>query len=125
MRKILSPEDLQNNINGIKKSLSKFITFGDGESDAILVNNDDWLSKVGYIEFLQDCGRFISINKMLTMDSVKTRLERQQPLTFLEFNYMLMQGYDFCYLNKHYNCILQMGGSDQWGNIIQWRRTCA
>jgi len=118
MRKILSEEDLQSNINGIVKALSKFIKFGTGPSDALLVNNNDWLSKIGYIEFLQDCGRFISINKMLTMDSVKTRLERQQPLTFLEFNYMLMQGYDFCYLNKHHNCVLQMGGSDQWGNII-------
>lgn len=118
MRKILSEEDLQGNIKGIVKALSKFIKFGDGPSDAMLVNNDDWFSQIGYIEFLQNCGRFISINKMLTMDSVKTRLERDQPLTFLEFNYMLMQGYDFCHLNKHYNCVLQMGGSDQWGNII-------
>jgi tyrosyl-tRNA synthetase len=124
MRKILSEEDLQSNINGIVKSLSKFIKFGTGPSDAILLNNNDWLSKIGYIEFLQDCGRHISINKMLTMDSVKTRLERQQPLTFLEFNYMLMQGYDFCHLNKHHNCVLQMGGSDQWGNIISGVDLC-
>jgi tyrosyl-tRNA synthetase len=124
MRRILSEEELQSNINGIITSLSKFIKFGDGPSDAILVNNDDWLSKMGYLEFLQNCGRHISINKMLTMDSVKSRLEREQPLTFLEFNYMLMQGYDFCHLNKHYNCVLQMGGSDQWGNIISGVDLC-
>lgn len=118
MRKVLSEEDLQSNIAGLKRSLSKFITFGDGPSDALLVNNDDWLSKIGYVDFLRDVGRLISINKMLTMDSVKSRLDRQQHLTFLEFNYMLMQGYDFLHLHREHKCMLQMGGSDQWGNII-------
>lgn len=118
MRKVLSAEDLQSNIDGIKHSLSKFITFGDGPSDAVLVNNDEWLSKIGYVDFLREVGRLVSVNKMLTMDSVKNRLDRQQHLTFLEFNYMLMQGYDFMHLSKAFNCQLQMGGSDQWGNII-------
>ncbi len=117
-RKMLSDEDLQENIEGIKKSLAKFIKFGSGESDAILVNNSDWLESIKYIDFLRDYGRLISVNRMLTMDSVKLRLERQQPLTFLEFNYMLLQAYDFYHLKKQYNCVLQFGGSDQWGNII-------
>ncbi len=117
-RKILSPEILSKNIEGIKRSLSKFIKFGDGPSDAKIVNNSTWLEGLGYIDFLQNYGREFSVNRMLTMDSVKLRLERDQPLTFLEFNYMLLQSYDFMHLNKEYNCVLQLGGSDQWGNIV-------
>jgi tyrosyl-tRNA synthetase len=119
MRKLLTDEDINENIKGIKKSLEKFFKFGDGPSDAIIVNNDSWLSEMKYIDFLREYGRHFSINRMLTMDSVKLRLEREQNLTFLEFNYMLLQGYDFLELNRKYNCILQIGGSDQWGNIIQ------
>lgn len=118
MRKYLSDEDIQANIEGIKKSLSKYIIFGDGPSDALMLNNSEWLEQLGYIEFLRDMGRNFSINKMLTMDSVRLRLERDQSLSFLEFNYMLLQAYDFYYLNKEYNCTLQLGGSDQWGNIV-------
>jgi tyrosyl-tRNA synthetase len=118
LRKYLSDEDISRNMAGIKKSLSKFIKFGDGPSDAVMVNNADWLDNLGYIEFLRKYGKNFSINRMLTMDSVKTRLEREQSLTFLEFNYMLLQAYDFYYLNKTYNCSLQLGGSDQWGNIV-------
>lgn len=118
VRKMLTDEALSKNIAGIKNSLSKFIKFGDGPSDAIMVNNSEWLEKLGYIEFLQECGRDFSVNKMLTMDSVKLRLEREQSLTFLEFNYMLMQAYDFMHLSKKYDCEVQLGGSDQWGNIV-------
>ncbi|MCP5369508.1 MAG: tyrosine--tRNA ligase [Rickettsiaceae bacterium] len=117
-RAILTAESLQKNMEGIKKSLRKFIKFGDGPTDAVMVDNSEWLEKIGYIEFLQEMGREFSVNRMLTMDSVKSRLEREQSLTFLEFNYMLLQAYDFYYLNKNYECILQMGGSDQWGNIV-------
>ncbi len=117
-RRFLSEEDIAANIAGIKKSLSKFIKFGDGKSDAIMVNNSDWLESIGYIEFLRDVGKNVSVNRMLTMDSVRTRLEREQSLTFLEFNYMLLQAYDFYHLSKTHNCSLQLGGSDQWGNIV-------
>ncbi len=117
-RKYLSDEDIASNIGGIKKSLSKFIKFGDGPSDAIMLNNSDWLEKIGYIEFLREMGRMFSVNRMLTMESVKSRLEREQSLTFLEFNYMLLQAYDFYHLNKEFRCDLQLGGSDQWGNIV-------
>ncbi len=117
-RKYLSDDEIEKNINGIKKSLSKFIKFGDGPSDAIMLNNSLWLEKLGYIEFLRDMGKMFSVNRMLTMDSVRLRLEREQSLTFLEFNYMLLQAYDFYHLNKEYNCNLQLGGSDQWGNIV-------
>ncbi len=117
-RKYITDEDIARNMAGIKKSLSKFIKFGNGASDAIMLNNADWLDKIGYIEFLREYGRNFSINRMLTMDSVKTRLEREQSLTFLEFNYMLLQAFDFYYLNKTQNCSLQLGGSDQWGNIV-------
>lgn len=118
MRKILTEEELEANKAGIKKSIEKFVKFGDGPSDAIMVDNSDWLLKKGYVEFLQEAGRHISINRMLTMESVKSRLDRQQSLTFLEFNYMIMQGYDFAHLSQNHKCALQMGGSDQWGNII-------
>lgn len=118
MRKVLSPEELELNIAGIKKSLQKFISFGTKENDALLINNNDWFESIKYIDFLKNVGRFASVNKMLTMDSVKTRLDRKQHLTFLEFNYMLLQSYDFVHLSKEYNCDVQLGGSDQWGNII-------
>ena len=117
-RKYLSDADIAANIAGIKESLSKFIKFGDGSSDAVMVNNSDWLESLGYIEFLRDMGRMFSVNRMLTMDSVRLRLDREQSLTFLEFNYMLLQAYDFYHLNKEYGCDLQLGGSDQWGNIV-------
>lgn len=118
LRKYLTDSDISNNIIGIKESLSKFIKFGDGSSDAIILNNACWLENIGYIEFLRKIGCLVSVNKMLNMDSVRQRLERKQALTFLEFNYTLLQAYDFYYLNKEYNCNLQLGGSDQWGNII-------
>ncbi|MBM5782435.1 MAG: tyrosine--tRNA ligase [Pelagibacterales bacterium] len=121
-RKVLSENDISNNLNGIRKTLEKFISF-EGENAAEMVNNNDWLKNLNYLEFLRDIGRHFSINRMLTFDSVKLRLEREQPLSFLEFNYMILQAYDFYYLsnfflNKKYTCILQIGGSDQWGNIV-------
>lgn len=118
VRKILSKEDIAKNAEGIKKSLSKFIKCGDGKSDAIMLDNAEWLDSFNYLDFLRDFGSYFSVNRMLTMDSVKLRLEREQHLSFLEFNYMLLQAYDFYYLSKHYNCSLQLGGSDQWGNIV-------
>ena len=116
-RQILNAEKIQENLNGIKRNLEKFISF-EGENAAMLVNNDDWLKNLNYIDFLRDIGKHFSINRMLTFDSVKLRLEREQPLSFLEFNYMILQAYDFYELNKKHNCILQIGGSDQWGNIV-------
>jgi tyrosyl-tRNA synthetase len=117
-RRLLSQEDIDSNKASIKIAFTKFLTFGDGPTDAILVDNDEWLKNLRYIEFLREYGRHFTINRMLTFDSVKLRLEREQPLTFLEFNYMLLQAYDFLELARRYNCVLQMGGSDQWGNII-------
>lgn len=117
-RKILTEEDIAANLEGIRRVFEPFITFGDGKTDAMLVNNDEWLSSLGYIEFLRDIGKHFSINRMLTFDSVKLRLEREQNLSFLEFNYMLLQAYDFAELNKRYGCRVQIGGSDQWGNIV-------
>ncbi len=117
-RKILSKEDIAKNAEGIKKSLSKFIKFGESGSDAIMLDNAEWLDSLNYLDFLRDFGSYFSVNRMLTMDSVRLRLEREQHLSFLEFNYMLLQAYDFYYLSKHYNCSLQLGGSDQWGNIV-------
>jgi tyrosyl-tRNA synthetase len=117
-RPLLTDEQIQSNMDGIKSVFNNFLTFGSGATDAIMVNNDDWLSKFGYIEFLRTFGTHFTINRMLTFDSVKLRLEREQPMTFLEFNYMLMQAVDFRELNSNYNCVLQMGGSDQWGNIV-------
>lgn len=114
----LTDEQIQANMNGIKTVFEKFLKFGDGATDAVMVNNDDWLSGLKYIEFLRDFGRHFSINRMLTMDSVKLRLEREQPLSFLEFNYMILQGYDFYHLATEFGCLAQFGGSDQWGNII-------
>ncbi len=117
-RKLLTPEIIASNIAGIKKVFSNYLTFGDGPRDAVMVNNADWLLGINYIEFLRDVGRHFSVNRMLSFDSVKLRLDREQSLSFLEFNYMILQAYDFVELNKRYDCRLQMGGSDQWGNIV-------
>ena len=117
-RKLLSHDDIQANIATQKQAFAKFLKFGDGPTDAVLVDNDEWLSKLGYIDFLRDYGVHFTINRMLAFDSVKLRLDREQPLTFIEFNYMLMQATDFLELNRRYGCVLQMGGSDQWGNIV-------
>ena len=114
-RKILTKEEIDNNIDSIKQIFSRFINL---KKDALIINNYDWLSKLNYIDFLREFASKITLNRMLTFESVKSRLDREQPLTILEFNYMLLQAYDFVYLNKNYNCILQMGGSDQWGNIL-------
>jgi len=111
-------ETIAKNIAGIKNSFAKFLKFGDGPTDATLVNNADWLMNISYMNFLKEYGRHFSINRMLTFDSVKSRLDREQPLTFLEFNYMILQAYDFMELFKKHACVLQMGGSDQWGNIV-------
>ncbi len=117
-RRLLSDADIQANMDGIKGVFEKFLDFGDGPSDAVMVNNADWLDTLEYIPFLRDYGRHFSINRMLGFDSVKLRLEREQPLSFLEFNYMILQAYDFLELARRHNCTLQMGGSDQWGNIV-------
>ena len=117
-RPLLTDAQIQGNISTIKGTFQKFLTFGDGPTDAVMVNNDDWLSKFGYVQFLRDYGVHFTINRMLAFDSVKNRLEREQPMTFLEFNYMLMQSVDFLELARSHGCVLQMGGSDQWGNIV-------
>ncbi len=117
-RQLLSAEKIEENKRSILKSFERFLRFGDGPSDAIMVDNAEWLDKLEYIPFLREVGRHFSINRMLTMDSVKLRLERDQPLSFLEFNYMILQSYDFVELYKRLGCILQCGGSDQWGNIV-------
>ncbi len=117
-RKLLSSEDIERNIAGIKRIFSRFLSFGSGPSDAVMVNNADWLDRLEYIPFLRDYGRHFSVNRMLSFDSVKLRLEREQPLSFLEFNYMVLQAYDFLELARRNDCRLQMGGSDQWGNIV-------
>ena len=117
-RKLMTDERLANNIAGIKGSFERMLDFSDTETGALLINNDDWLSELGYIELLRDVGPHFTINRMLTFDSVKTRLDREQPLTFLEFNYMIMQAYDYLVLAREYGCSLQLGGSDQWGNIV-------
>ncbi len=117
-RSMLGEEQVVKNSVGIKESLSKFIKFGDGHTDAIMLNNDAWLGNLNYIDFLRDYGKHFSVNRMIALDSIKMRLEREQNLSFLEFNYMIFQAYDFLYLYNNNNCILQCGGSDQWGNII-------
>ncbi len=117
-RKLLTDEQIKANMASIKKVFSKFLTFGSSPSDAIMVNNDEWLKDLNYISFLRDYGPHFTVNRMLSFDSVKLRLDREQPLTFLEFNYMILQAYDFLELNRRYGCNLQMGGSDQWGNIV-------
>jgi len=117
-RKLLTVEQINTNLEGIKQVFAKFLTFGSGTKDAVMVNNAEWLDHLNYIDFLRDYGVHFTINKMLAFDSVKLRLDREQPLTFLEFNYMILQAYDFLELSRRQNCILQMGGSDQWGNIV-------
>src|SRR5712672_4259505 len=117
-RKILTDDDINRHLVGIRAVFSKFLKFGNGPTDAIMANNADWLNSLNYVDFLRDVGRHFSVNRMLSFDSVKLRLDRQQELSFLEFNYMVLQAYDFVELSKRYNCILQMGGSDQWGNIV-------
>ena len=117
-RKLLTDEAIKANIASIRRVFERFLKFGDGPTDAMLVDNADWLDQLAYIPFLRDIGRHFTINRMLAFDSVKLRLDREQPLTFLEFNYMILQGYDFLELSRRANCRLQMGGSDQWGNIV-------
>ncbi len=117
-RKLLTVDDIAQNKEGIKKVFNQFLEFGDGANDAIMVDNADWLLELNYVEFLRNVGRHLSVNQMLARDSVKLRLEREQHLSFLEFNYMCLQAYDFSELARRYDCRLQMGGSDQWGNIV-------
>ncbi|MEP1515276.1 MAG: tyrosine--tRNA ligase [Nitratireductor sp.] len=117
-RKLMTPETIADNIAGIKRVFANYLTFGDGPREAMMVDNADWLLDINYVEFLRDVGRHFSVNRMLAFDSVKTRLDREQSLSFLEFNYMILQAYDFVELNRRFGCRLQMGGSDQWGNII-------
>jgi tyrosyl-tRNA synthetase len=118
MRQLLSEEQIVKNTNSIRGTFEKFLSFGDGKSDAMLVDNSEWLMPLNYLDFLRTVGRHMSVNRMLTMDSVRMRLEREQPMSFIEFNYMILQAYDFVELKRRYNCDLQMGGSDQWGNIV-------
>ncbi|MBU0859910.1 MAG: tyrosine--tRNA ligase, partial [Alphaproteobacteria bacterium] len=117
-RPLLTPEAINENIESIKGVFGRFLKYGDGPTDAVMVNNYDWLAKLDYIGFLRDIGMHFTINRMLTFDSVKLRLERELPMTFIEFNYMILQGYDFLELYRRYGTVLQMGGSDQWGNIL-------
>lgn len=117
-RQLLTPEGIETNLAGIRKNFSNYLQFDDQGGEARMVNNADWLMDINYVEFLRDVGRHFSVNRMLSFDSVKLRLDREQSLSFLEFNYMILQAYDFVELNKRYDCVLQMGGSDQWGNII-------
>tara|TARA_R110002110_G_scaffold22895_3_gene88184 strand:- start:3467 stop:4729 length:1263 start_codon:yes stop_codon:yes gene_type:complete len=117
-RPLLTDDKIDENLAGIKSVFAKFLTFGEGKTEALMVNNRDWLDELKYIDFLRDYGRHFSVNRMLSFESVKVRLEREQNLSFLEFNYMILQAYDFVELNRKYGCTLQMGGSDQWGNIV-------
>lgn len=117
-RKLLDDDAIATNLAGIRKVFDKFLAFGTGARDAMMVNNADWLGNINYLDFLRDVGRHFSVNRMMSFDSVKLRLDREQELSFLEFNYMILQAYDFVELKKRHGCVLQMGGSDQWGNII-------
>ena len=117
-RPLLDDTQIARNVAGIRKVFDRYLTFGDGPTDALMVNNAEWLDRQMYIPFLRDFGRHFSVNRMLAFDSVKLRLDREQPLSFLEFNYMILQAFDFLELNRRYGCVLQMGGSDQWGNIV-------
>jgi tyrosyl-tRNA synthetase len=117
-RQLLTPEKIDANIASIRRVFERLLKFGDGPSDAVLLDNSEWLDTLEYVPFLRDVGRHFTINRMLTFDSVKLRLDREQPLTFLEFNYMILQAYDFLELSRRVGCRLQMGGSDQWGNIV-------
>ncbi|HID67721.1 MAG TPA: tyrosine--tRNA ligase [Roseibacterium sp.] len=118
MRKIISVEQINANADGIRQVFSNYISYGDQPTDSPLVNNAEWLDKLGYIDFLRDIGKHFTINRLLAFESVKSRLDREQPLSFIEFNYMLLQAYDYLELNRRFGCVLQMGGSDQWGNIV-------
>jgi tyrosyl-tRNA synthetase len=117
-RPLLTPEQIDRNIEGFKGTFGKLIRYGDGPTDALMLNNAEWLDGLNYLDFLRDIGRHFSVNRMLSFESVKSRLDREQSLSFLEFNYMILQAYDFLELNRRYGCLLQMGGSDQWGNIV-------
>jgi len=117
-RPLLDNAAIDDNIAGIKKVFSAYLEYGDGPTDAIMINNAEWLDELNYLDFLRDIGRHFSINRMLSFESVKSRLDREQSLSFLEFNYMILQAYDFMELSRRYGCVLQMGGSDQWGNIV-------
>ena len=117
-RPLLTPEAIDDNIEGIRQVFARYLDYGDGPSDALMLNNAEWLDELNYLDFLRDVGRHFSINRMLSFESVKSRLDREQSLSFLEFNYMILQAYDFMELHRRYGCILQMGGSDQWGNIV-------
>ena len=117
-RPLLTAQKIDENIAGLKKVISRYLTYGDGPTDAIMLNNAEWLDTLNYLDFLRDIGRYFSVNRMLSFESVKSRLDREQSLSFLEFNYMILQAYDFLEIHRRYGCILQMGGSDQWGNII-------
>ncbi|PZV40317.1 tyrosine--tRNA ligase [Mesorhizobium kowhaii] len=117
-RKLLTPQDIDDNLAGIRRNFMPYLKFGSGPNDAVMINNADWLMEINYVNFLRDVGRHFSVNRMLAFDSVKLRLDREQSLSFLEFNYMILQAYDFVELHKRLGCRLQMGGSDQWGNII-------
>ncbi|NHB77975.1 tyrosine--tRNA ligase [Rhodobacter calidifons] len=117
-RPLLTPEAIDANIAGMKRVFANYLTYGDGPTDAIMLNNAEWLDGLNYLDFLRDIGRHFSVNRMLSFESVKSRLDREQSLSFLEFNYMILQAYDFLELHRRYGCLLQMGGSDQWGNII-------
>ncbi len=117
-RPLLDDAAIQSNIDGLEKVFAKYLSYGDAENDAMMLNNAEWLDGLNYLSFLRDIGRHFSINRMLSFESVKSRLDREQSLSFLEFNYMILQAYDFLELNRRYGCLLQMGGSDQWGNIV-------
>lgn len=117
-RKLIQLDEIDSNLQGMRQVFGKFLDFGDSDGEAVFVNNHDWLSKLEYVSFLRDIGRHFSVNRMLSFESVKLRLEREQPLSFLEFNYMILQAYDFLELYRRHGCTLQMGGSDQWGNIV-------
>ncbi len=117
-RPLLGPEQIDANIAGMKQVFSKYLSYDDSDTGALMLNNAEWLDSLNYLDFLRDIGRHFSVNRMLSFESVKSRLDREQSLSFLEFNYMILQAYDFLELNRRYNCVLQMGGSDQWGNIV-------
>jgi tyrosyl-tRNA synthetase len=117
-RPLLGPAQIDANIAGMQKVFGRYLSYGTGASDAIMLNNAEWLDQLNYLDFLRDIGRHFSVNRMLAFESVKSRLDREQSLSFLEFNYMILQAYDFLEINRRYGCVLQMGGSDQWGNII-------
>ena len=117
-RPLLTEDQINDNISGIQQVFAKYITYGDGQTDALMLNNAEWLDGLNYLEFLRDIGRHFSVNRMLSFESVKSRLDREQSLSFLEFNYMILQAYDFLELNRRYGCLVQFGGSDQWGNIV-------